>query len=58
MLYKYMVYVVSHSWHIPYVMKPWIIYANEGFGRGFNTKSHCCVWNYMHEGKYFDGDGG
>ena len=58
MLYKYMVYVVSHSWNIPYSMKPLLINANEGFGRDINTKSRCCVWYYMHKGKYFDDGGG
>ena len=53
-----MISMVIHSWHILYAMKPWIIYANEGFDGGFNTKAHCCVWNYMHEGKYHDIGGG
>ena len=47
-----MVYMMSHSWHILYAMKPWLIYANEGFDGGFNTKLHLWGLNYVLEGKY------
>ena len=47
-----MVYVVSHSWHIRYAMKHWLIYANEGFDGGFNTKHKVGVWDYMHVDTY------
>ena len=50
--------MVCPSWHVPYAMKPWLSYANMGFDGGFNTKLRCCVWNYMHEGKYFNDGGG
>ena len=51
-----MVYVVSPSWNIPYAMKPWLNYASECFGGGFNTKSQCWGLEYMHVGKnYVDG---
>ena len=53
-----MVYVVSHSWHLPYAMKPWINYANEGFDGGFNTKSYYSGLDYMHVGKHYDDGGG
>ena len=50
--------MMSHSWHILYAMKPWIIYPNEGFHGGFNTKSHLWALNYAHEVKYYDVGGG
>ena len=51
-----MVYLVSPSWHIPYAMKPWLNYANEGFDGGFNTKSQSWGLDYMDVGKnYVDG---
>ena len=53
-----MIYKKSHSWHIQYAMEPWLIYVNEGFDGGSNTKSHLWVLNYRHEGKYHDVGGG
>ena len=53
-----MVYVVRHSWNIPYAMKTLLIYANEGFGRGFNTKLHCFSLDYMHVVEYLDNGSG
>ena len=46
-----MVYMVSPSWNIPYAMKPWLNYANEGFDGGINKKSNCWGLDYMHVGK-------
>ena len=46
-----MVYVEIPSWNIPYAMKPWLEYANEGFDGGFNTKSQCWGLDYMDVGK-------
>ena len=53
-----MIYMKSHSWHILYPMKPWLINVNEGFDGDSNTKSHLWVLNYRHEGKYHDVGGG
>ena len=53
-----MVYMMIHSWHILYSMKPCLIYATEGFDGGFNKKSHLWGLNYIHEGKHYDVGGG
>ena len=53
-----MIYMVSPSGHIPYAMKPWLNYANEGFDGGFITKSHCWGLDYMHVGKHYADGGG
>ena len=50
--------MMSHSWHILYDMKPWVIYTTKGFDGGFNTKLHLWGLNYMHEGKHYDIGGG
>ena len=47
-----MVYVVSHSWNIPYTMKPWLSYANEDFDGGLNTNPKVGVSDYRNVGKY------
>ena len=53
-----MVYMLSPSWHFLYALKSQLNYANEGFDGGFITNSCFCVWNYIHEGKYYDDGGG
>ena len=53
-----MIYMKIHSWNILYSMKPWLIYATEGFDGGFNKKSHLWGLNYIHEGKHYDVGGG
>ena len=53
-----MIYMKSHSWHILYAMKPWIIHVNERFDGGSTTKLHLWVLNYRHAGKYHDVGGG
>ena len=53
-----MIYMKSHSWHILYAIKPWLIYVNEGFDGCSNTKSHLWVSNYRHASKYHDVGGG
>ena len=53
-----MIYMKSHSWHILYAMKRWVIYANKGFDCGSNKKSHLWVLKFRHEGKYHDVRGG
>ena len=53
-----MVYKISPSWHIPYAMKPWLNYANEGFDGSFNTKLHYWGLDYTHVGKHYVVRGG
>ena len=53
-----MVYMVSPSWYIPYAMKPWFSYANEGFDGGINTNRNIGVFDYQHLGKYYNDGGG
>ena len=52
-----MVYVVMPSWNIPYSMKPWLNYSNDGFDGGFNIIWRCWDLDYMDVGKYYINSG-
>ena len=51
-----MVYVENPSWHIPYAMKLWLNYANDGFDGGLmQNRKHWGLY-YMDVGKnHIDG---
>ena len=53
-----MFYMLIPSWHFPYAMNTWLIYANEGFDGVLNTNRNVGVLGYRHVVRDFNDGGG
>ena len=53
-----MFYMLSPSWHFPYVINTWLSYANEGFDGVLNTNRNVGVLGYRHVDRDFSDFGG